>query len=164
MKNLIKVVVAILIVSAFAVTACASAFVPSVEQKEAPVVVADAEGNVADVVIAPAATEDASEEAQAAYAALVELGSAEAVAPELAGKVITDVFEVTASEEVEAKLAAGEEIKVAFEVEVEEGQTITVLYFNGEEWVVVPAEFVTFENGVLTVTMTQTGVYAFVVG
>lgn len=164
MKNAIKIIAAVLVICAFTVSACATGFVPSVEQKEVPAAV-EVEGSVpADaVVIAPAASEEASEAAAAAYAVLVELGSADAIDESLAGAVVTDVFEVTANEDVEAKLAAGESVNVSMAFEAEEGQTVTVLFFNGTEWVVVPAEFVTFENGVLTITMTEMGVYAIVV-
>lgn len=164
MKNMIKIVAAVLVVCAFTVSACAAGFVGSVEQKEVPAVVVT-EKTVAptQVTVTPAANEEASEAAAAAYEALVELGSAEAVDESLAGGVITDVFEVAFADEIMAQLEAGEKAAVAVELEVEEGQTVKVLFFEDPEWVVVDDEQVSYEDGVLTIEMTKVGVYAIVV-
>lgn len=151
MKNAIKILVAVLVISAFAMTAFATA-APSPMQDGAPAVVT--EGVVASAVDADSA----------AYAALEELGSVDAIDPSLAGAEVAVVFELTADEATEAALAAGETVEVSVEFEVEEGQTVSVLFFDGETWTLLPAECVSYENGVLTITLSAMGVFAIVVG
>lgn len=183
MKNAIKIFVALLVVCAMAVTVSADVFTPSVEQKEAPAVVADETGNVGvvvnaegEVIATVAATaieitsvakveEAPAEVKEAVETAMAALEEAVAAEEEMAGMTITDVVYVgTSDAAVEEALENGGSIVLNFDLKVSPKANVKVMAFVDGAWVVLPADAVVVnEDGTVSVTVSQVGVYAFAV-
>lgn len=185
MKNVARIIIAILVVSAMTVTAFAAAFTPSVEQKEAPAVVesviVDAEGNVvgnvaADAIVVSAIAEaaEASEEVAAAVESIKAAASVAEAAPavveiaaaanvDVANLVVRDMVNVEASAEVVELLKDGTGVAVTFDMDMDADAFLIVLVFVDGEWNAVAEENVEIlENGNVKVVLEQVGVLAFV--
>lgn len=174
MKKAFQIITVLLLASALVVSAGASSFTPSVEQKGAPTVVV--EGTTKEVTIVPIAdAEKAPDEIKSALEeayknietadSLVEAAPAlletlKVVAPEVKAEdlVVRDLMYVG------VELDEGEKVVLKFDLKVEKNDVIIPMLFIDGEWVPVDPELVTInEDGTVSIEFSGTiGIIAFV--
>lgn len=164
MKNAIKILVALLVVCAMAVTVSADAFAPSVAQKDVPAVtvdaLVDADGNAVEGgAVTVTSVAKAKGEAKAAIEAAMET-----LAEAAEDMVVVDVCYVEANETVEEALEKGGCVALTFDLKVSPKADVTVMVFADGEWVTLPADAVVVNaDGSVTVTTNLVGVFAFAI-
>lgn len=190
MKKLLSLSVAAILAVSMSISAMATNFTPSVEQKPAPDVdtieVKDENGNVvttpaSDLVVTPISESDeASEEIKTMLQnAKEQISNAESlteltpdldavipegmVADDLVVRDLIDVSVVGAAADI---LKANGSIAVKFKLGVDPDDFLAVLHnYEGSKWEVIPSDRVTIhENGDVTVIFTSLSPVAFVVG
>lgn len=155
MKNVMKILVAVLVVAAMAVAVYADNFVPSITEKPttAPVVeedgtvgdVIDADGNVigradeGDLVVVNYADRETAapeirEQLERAYEAMMKIKSLEEIDPSLKGMVVTDIFYVGVSGALKEMVEKGYYFAVKFDVDMDLDDVVGALYFGDEGW------------------------------
>lgn len=134
----------------------------------------DADGNVVEVsgtqsisIVNEAVKADAKAEVAAALDAAIESLKAttiDALIPELAGMVVSDVLYIDASDDVAAFLANGGTITITLDMKVEAGTEMNAIVYKDAVWSLVNDTWdtaVTVEdNGDVNLTINQLGVYA----
>lgn len=185
MKKVFSILIAVLVVSALAVSAFAAPFIPSVTNLGGPELIVDDDGNVGvivdgdgnvvepipvdAIVITPYAARDFADVSirqalDKAYANMMAAGSVADLVPAMAGMSVRDLFNVAVSEHIAELLAAGNCMILNFDMQMGEGETLETIAFGGESWTACEGCTTVNADGSASVRMNNPGTYSFVVG
>lgn len=190
MKKVLSIVIAVVMVASLAASAFATASpslsptLPSPDPASTEssellvpaivgVVAYDGEGNVVELsgaesitIVNEAVKADAEVAAalDAAVESLKAAGTVDAIIPELAGMVVSDVIYVDGPADVADFLAKGGTITITLDMKAEPGTEMNAIVYKDGAWSLVDETWDTAvtveENGDVNLTINQLGVYA----